>query len=362
MARQYCPPNPAVACVLAAADGTVLGAGHTQATGQAHAEVMALRDAAARGHDVRGATAHVTLEPCSHYGRTPPCCDALVAAGIKRVVVTILDPNPLVAGQGVARLRAAGIEVDVLPPGSAAAQAARELNLGFFSRMLRRTPWVRLKAAASLDGITALDNGASQWITAAPARADGHAWRARACAILTGVGTILADDPALDARLAGTPRAPRLVIVDSELRTPPHAAALVVAPGRPVLVVAARAEPARRRALEDRGVTVIELPGDDGRVDLAALLRELAAREINEVHVEAGATLNGALLRAALVDELLLYTAPKLLGDGAGIACGIFAAGPLRDVAAALPLQFNSATLVGNDLRVLARVAGRDRF
>ena len=212
-------PNPRVGCVLTGNDGDVLGKGHTQKAGGPHAEIMALRDAAARGNSVVGATAYVTLEPCSHHGRTGPCCDALIGAGIKKVVVSIQDPNPLVSGQGIARLRAAGIEVEVGP----GAAESRELNIGFFSRMIRKTPWVRMKIAASLDGTTALANGQSQWITAEPARADGHAWRARSCAVLTGIGTVMQDNPRLDVRLVETPRQPHLVVVDSHLDTPLHA-------------------------------------------------------------------------------------------------------------------------------------------
>lgn len=213
-------PNPRVGCWITTADGTLVGQGHTQQAGGPHAEVMALRDAASKGHSVAGATAYVTLEPCSHHGRTPPCCDALVAAGVKQVVVSTLDPNPLVAGRGVQRLRDAGIAVGVLPVDSQEALDARELNIGFFSRMLRKTPWVRMKMAASLDGTSALNNGTSQWITGPDARADGHAWRASACAVLTGIGTVLEDDPMLDVRETATTRQPHLVIVDSRLETP----------------------------------------------------------------------------------------------------------------------------------------------
>ncbi|OYZ84015.1 MAG: riboflavin biosynthesis protein RibD, partial [Polaromonas sp. 24-62-144] len=209
--RDLSNPNPRVGCILVTLDSDILGQGHTQAAGGPHAEIMALRDAAARGNSVVGATAYVTLEPCSHHGRTGPCCDALIAAGIKKVVVSIEDPNPLVSGQGIARLRAAGIEVEVGP----GAAESRELNIGFFSRMIRKTPWVRMKIAASLDGTTALANGQSQWITAEPARADGHAWRAHACAVLTGIGTVVQDNPRLDVRLVETPRQPHLVVVDS---------------------------------------------------------------------------------------------------------------------------------------------------
>jgi diaminohydroxyphosphoribosylaminopyrimidine deaminase/5-amino-6-(5-phosphoribosylamino)uracil reductase len=233
-------PNPRVGCVIVAPDGRVIGRGHTQQAGGPHAEVMALRDAAAAGESVRGATVVVSLEPCAHHGRTPPCCDALVAAGVGRVVMALQDPNPLVAGQGAARLRAAGIEV-VSGPG---AEAARELNIGFFSRMERQRPWVRLKVAVSLDGRTALANGTSQWITGEAARADGHAWRRRAGALLTGVGTVLDDDPRLDVRLVDTPRQPLRVVVDSRLDTPP--AARIVQPPGAVLLYAAHDDPRAR--------------------------------------------------------------------------------------------------------------------
>jgi len=340
-------PNPRVGCVLAGPDGRAIGQGHTQRAGGAHAEIMALRDAAAKGHDVRGATAYVTLEPCSHHGRTGPCCDALIAAGIRKVVACIADPNPLVSGQGFARLRAAGVEVQV----GAGADEARELNIGFFSRMTRKTPWVRLKAAASLDGRTALDNGVSQWITCEAARVDGHAWRARACAVLTGIGTVLQDNPLLDVRLVPTPRQPRLVIVDSHLQTPPDAR--LFAPAREVWIYTAKPDPTRQEALQARGAVVTALPGADGKVDLAAMLRDLALREINELHVEAGHKLNGSLIREGLVDELLLYLAPRLLGQGAGIA----QLGPYTEIQQAPPLAIHTCERVGADLRILARRA-----
>ena len=254
-ARLICSPNPAVGCVLVDAAGQLLGEGHTQAVGQAHAEVMALRDAAARGHSTVGATAYVTLEPCAHHGRTGPCCDALVTAGVAKVVASLQDPNPRVAGQGFARLRAAGVEV-VIGPG---AQAARDLNIGFFSRMVRGTPWVRLKAAISLDGRTALPNGASQWITSAPAREDGHAWRARADAVLTGIGTVLQDDPLLNVRLPGATRQPMLVIVDSQLQTPPGARLWSAGPRRVVIYTAVE-DPARWQALQALGAQVVACP------------------------------------------------------------------------------------------------------
>ena len=349
-------PNPRVGCVIATPAGQVLGEGFTQQAGGPHAEVVALRAAQAAGHDVRGAVAYVTLEPCAHQGRTGPCCDALTSAGIARVVASVEDPNPLVAGQGFARLRAAGVQVEVGP----GAAAARELNIGFFSRMVRGTPWVRLKVAASLDGTTALHNGASQWITSPAARADGHAWRARACAVLTGIGTVLADDPVLNVREVATPRQPNLVVVDSHLQTPPDAS-LFIAFRACIIYAAATFDAdfsARKAALEARGATVVALPGPDGKVDLPAMLRDLAARGVNELHVEAGQRLNGALVRAGLVDELLLYLAPRLLGPGRGMAD----MGPLQTLAQGLPLAFQSVDRIGPDLRVLARVPGRDAF
>jgi diaminohydroxyphosphoribosylaminopyrimidine deaminase / 5-amino-6-(5-phosphoribosylamino)uracil reductase len=347
-------PNPRVGCVLVAADGTrVLGSGHTQPAGQAHAEVMALRDAAARGQDVRGATAYVTLEPCAHHGRTGPCCDALVAAGIARVVGSLEDPNPLVAGEGFARLRAAGVSVEV----GAGAREARELNIGFFSRMLRARPWVRMKIAASLDGQTALANGQSQWITGEGARADGHAWRARAGALLTGVGTVLEDDPRLDVRLAKAGQQPPLVVVDSRLQTP-ATAALFGVPDRAVWVYAAESNPEAQAALEARGATVTHLPGPGQKVDLGALLMDLAGRGVNELHVEAGFKLNGSLLREGLVDELLVYLAPTLLGPGQGMAN----IGPLARLTDAMPLEFTSVERVGPDVRLVARPLGRAEF
>ncbi len=349
-------PNPRVGCVITSADGrSVLGQGFTQQAGGPHAEVMALRDAAARGHGTRGATAYVTLEPCSHHGRTGPCCDALVAAGVARVVASLADPNPLVAGRGFARLRAAGVQVQIGP----GAHEARELNIGFFSRMLRGRPWVRMKAAASLDGATALANGASQWITSPQARADGQAWRARACAVLTGIGTVLADDPRLDVRELDTPRQPRLAIVDSQLRTPAGARLFEVA-GREVLVyTASGGDAAKRRALEARGATVVALPGPRGQVDLAALLRDLGARGANELHVEAGGQLNGSFIREGLVDELLVYLAPVLLGSGARPMAQW---GPLQALADGLRLEFHEVQRIGPDLRLLLRVPGRDTF
>ncbi|BEP61338.1 bifunctional diaminohydroxyphosphoribosylaminopyrimidine deaminase/5-amino-6-(5-phosphoribosylamino)uracil reductase RibD [Variovorax sp. V213] len=349
-------PNPRVGCVLCDAEGRVLGQGHTQQAGGPHAEVMALRDAAAKGHAVAGATAYVTLEPCSHHGRTGPCCDALIAAGIGRVVASLADPNPLVAGQGFARLRAAGVQVETGP----GAAESRELNIGFFSRMVRKLPWVRLKVAASLDGKTGLANGVSQWITSEAARADGHAWRARASAVLTGVGTVLEDNPRLDVRLVDTPRQPHLVVVDSHLQTPPDAHVFIA--GRPVWIYAATRDEARAKALEARGATITCLPNASGKVDLGAMLQDLAQRGVNELHVEAGHKLNGSLIREGCVDELLVYLAPKLIGSGLDMASHLHAEGPLTTLAGALPLEFKSVEMLGPDLRIVSRVSGRDSF
>jgi diaminohydroxyphosphoribosylaminopyrimidine deaminase/5-amino-6-(5-phosphoribosylamino)uracil reductase len=340
-------PNPRVGCVIVAADGRVIGRGHTQEAGGPHAEVMALRDLHARGESPAGSTVYVTLEPCSHHGRTPPCCDALIEAGVARVVYAIGDPNPLVAGQGAQRLRAAGIAVESGP----LADESRELNIGFFSRMQRARPWVRMKAAVSLDGRTALNNGASQWITGAAARADGHAWRKRAGAVLTGVGTVLDDDPRLDVRLVPTARQPLRVIVDSRLETPP-AARILDAPG-PVLIYAAAPNATRRTALVERGAEIVLAAGPNGKVDLSAMLADLARRGINELHVEAGHKLNGSFVREGLVDEYLVYIAPRLLGIGRELA----AFGPLERLDDAPALRWHSVTPIDGDLRVLARPA-----
>ena len=348
-------PNPRVGCVLGHADGRVLGHGATQQAGGPHAEVMALRDAASQGHSTKGATAWVTLEPCAHHGRTPPCCDALIEAGIARAVVAISDPFPQVAGAGIARLRAAGVEV--LMADADIAAAARDINIGFFSRIQRGRPWLRLKAAASLDGRTALEDGTSQWITGEVARADGHAWRRRASAVLSGIGTVLADDPRLDVRAVPTVLQPLRVIVDSHLRTPPSAR-LLAPPGRGVFIVAAQDHAERRAALQAQGAEIWLHPGSDNRVDLAALLPALAARGVNELHVEAGPQLNAALLRVGLVDELLVYLAPKLIGPGRGIA----ALPPLAALADARGFHFVESTPVGSDLRLRALASTSSSF
>jgi diaminohydroxyphosphoribosylaminopyrimidine deaminase/5-amino-6-(5-phosphoribosylamino)uracil reductase len=345
-------PNPRVGCVITTASGQVLGRGFTQEAGGPHAEVMALRDAAAKGHDVRGATAYVTLEPCSHHGRTPPCCDALIAAGLGRVVAASQDPNPLVAGNGSEKLRAQGIAVTT----GLLADESRELNIGFFSRMLRKRPWVRLKSAISLDGRTALENGQSQWITGVEARTDGHAFRKRAGAILTGVGTVLEDDPRLDVRLVETPKQPLRVIVDSRLETPPTAK--ILQPPGQALLYAAVHDKGREAALKAHGAEVAFAPGPSGKVDLPSMLTDLAQRGVNELHVEAGHKLSGSFVREGLVDELLVYQAPTLLGLGQGLA----SFGPLDTLADALALRFVSIERLGNDLRLIARPPGREHF
>ncbi|MCG3190349.1 MAG: Riboflavin biosynthesis protein RibD [Burkholderiaceae bacterium] len=342
-------PNPRVGCVLADSSGRLIGEGATQAAGQAHAEVMALRAAQASGASPRGGSAWVSLEPCSHHGRTPPCADALLAAGLSRVVVAATDPNPLVAGAGVQRLRAAGVAVEVA--GGASAAQVQELNIGFFSRMKRGLPWVRCKLAATLDGRTALDGGASRWITGEAARADGHAWRRRAGAVLSGVGTILADDPRLDVRHVATELQPLRAVVDSRLRAPAHAR--IYDPPGAALVFCAHAEPAAAAALRARDVEAVELPAADGSVDLRRVVIDLAARGVNELHVEAGPRLSGALLRAGLIDEFLIYLAPKLIGAGRGMVDG-----RLTDLSQAWALQFHAVEPIGDDLRVIARRPG----
>lgn len=347
-------PNPRVGCVLRDAQGVLAGEGFTQEAGGPHAEVMALRQAAAAGRSLRGGTAWVSLEPCAHHGRTPPCCDALIAAGLARVVVATTDPFPRVAGQGIARLRAAGLRVDLAE--GALTRSARELNIGFFSRVVRQRPWVRLKVAASLDGRTALLNGTSQWITGPEARADGHQWRKRAGAVMTGIGTVRADDPRLDVRLADTARQPLRIVLDSSWSLP--VSARVLQPPGPVLVVGAVIDADRIAALAQGGAETLTLPGPDGRVDLPALLNQLAHRGVNELHVEGGATLNAAMLQGGHVDELLAYVAPLLIGPGAGLVD--WAA--FSSLSQAKRFQFVGADMVGSDIRVRARAPGCDDF
>ena len=341
-------PNPRVGCVIVSAQGVLLGAGHTQPIGQAHAEIMALEDAKQQGHAVAGATAYVTLEPCSHQGHTGPCCNALIQAGLARVVVAVQDPNPQVSGNGIARLRQAGIQVDL----GVLEDKARSLNLGFFKRMTQDVPWMRLKVAASLDGQTALANGVSQWITSSAARQDGHAWRARACAVLTGIGTVLEDDPQLNVRDVDTPRQPTLVIVDSKLETPLNAKLWQTQ--REFWIYCAQEDADRKAALQAKGAYVICLPNAQGKVDLLAMQKDLGQRNINEVHIEAGFKLNGSLLAAGVVDELLVYLAPLLIGQGLGMAN----LGPFETLSQALKLDIQNVTPIGDDIRLIAHIKG----
>jgi diaminohydroxyphosphoribosylaminopyrimidine deaminase/5-amino-6-(5-phosphoribosylamino)uracil reductase len=334
-------PNPRVGCVIVR-DERVVGEGWHERAGGPHAEAQAL---AAAGAAAQGATAYVSLEPCAHQGRTPPCADALAAAKITRVVAAMQDPNPLVAGRGLAVLRQAGIVVEC----GVMEDEARELNIGFVSRMTRGRPWVRAKLAASLDGKTALLNGRSQWITGAAARRDGHHWRARACAVLTGIGTVKDDDPELTVRDVPTTRQPVRVVVDSRIEVP--VTARVLGPG--TLVAVAVEDSARMAQVRARGAEIVTLPNPAGKVDLEALLEELARRGMNELHVEAGHKLNGSLLEAGLIDELVVYFAPHLLGD---TARGMFALPVLTDLAERRVLRFRDLRMIGEDIRVIARV------
>ena len=340
-------PNPRVGCVLVK-DGERVGSGWHRRAGGPHAEVEALVQA---GGNARGATCYVTLEPCSHTGRTGPCVDALLEAGVAAVVCAARDPNPEVGGAGLRRLREAGVAVEC----GVLEAAARELNTGYFSRWERGRPWVRVKLAASLDGRTALANGASQWITSADARQDGHGLRARSSAILTGIGTLLADDPRLDARRddLGEIEPPARVVLDSRLRTPPEARFLSRPGAAYVLHCAGDADHIRRKtaAMSAAGAEVMSLPAaEDGRVSLPAVMGLLAQLQFNEVHVEAGETLSGALLRAGLMDELVLYTAPVLLGQGAS---GLFRLPPLKDMAHRPAFVLQEVSRLGPDLRLV---------
>ncbi|MEN9480825.1 MAG: hypothetical protein RLZZ298_2220 [Pseudomonadota bacterium] len=334
-------PNPRVGCVLVR-DGWLVGEGWHEKAGEPHAEVHALRNAGPRA---RGATAYVTLEPCSHYGRTPPCAEALIAAGVSRVVSAMSDPNPLVSGKGLALLAAAGVATSC---GLLETEAC-ELNIGFVSRMTRGRPWLRLKTAASLDGKTALNNGLSQWITGPDARRDGQRWRARACAILTGIGTVRDDDPQLNVRDFETPRQPLRVVVDSRLETPLTARILQ---GGPVLIAGAVENAEKIELLRSTGAEVLIFPNAAGKVELKDLLNELGRRGINEVHAEAGFKLNGSLLREGLVDELLLYLAPCLIGHDAS---GLFNLPELTSLDQKHLLKIRDLRQVGENIRVLAR-------
>jgi diaminohydroxyphosphoribosylaminopyrimidine deaminase/5-amino-6-(5-phosphoribosylamino)uracil reductase len=326
-------PNPRVGCVVAKG-GLILGEGWHEKAGGPHAEVNALQ-----GVQAEGATLYVTLEPCAHRGRTPPCVDLIKERKPARVVAAMLDPNPQAAHGGEA-LAAAGIRFEH----GLLEDEARELNIGFVSRMAHGRPWVRLKVAATLDGRTALENGASKWITGAEARRDGHRWRARACAVLTGIGTVTADDPQLTVREIDTPRQPLRVVIDSRLETPPAARILQ---GEKVLVFAAREG-------QLPNAEVVCLPNPSKKVELGKMLEELARRGVNEVHVEAGFRLNGSLVREGCVDEFLLYLNPSFLGDGAQGMLDLRAFGALDE---RLRLRVLSLDRVGEDLRIVARPA-----
>jgi len=350
-------PNPRVGCVIVR-DDVVLAEGWHQRAGGPHAEAVALAALNAKvggggtaiGATAIGTTAYVTLEPCSHHGRTPPCADALIAAGVSRVVAAMTDPNPLVAGNGLSALRAAGIAVEC---GLLEAEA-RELNIGFISRMTRGRPWLRLKVATSLDGKTALNNGISQWITGPEARRHAHAWRALSCAMLTGIGTVKDDNPRLTVRDlpdgVNCERQPLRVVIDSRLETPPNAATL---DGGGVLIACAEDNPVRRAVLEARGAEIVVLPNPHGKVELLDLLTELGRRGINEVMAEAGTKLNGSLLRENCVDELLIYQAPVLMGDSAR---GMFGLAELTDLAGAQRLEIMERRVVSADFFIRARL------
>ena len=337
-------PNPRVGCVIVK-DGRVVGEGWHEKAGGPHAEAAALAQA---GEAARGATAYVSLEPCNHHGRTPPCSEALIRASVVRVVAAMRDPNPE-AGGGGEKIAAAGIlfEHGLLE------DEARELNIGFVSRVTRNRPWVRMKIAASLDGRTALANGQSQWITGPEARRDGHAWRARACAVLTGIGTVRQDDPRLTVREVATPRQPLRVVVDSRLETPPQARILE---GGGVLVFCAADDAARREPLEAKGAEIALLTNSQGKVDLPKMLEELARRGVNELHVEGGVKLNGSLVREGCVDELLVYLAPSLLGDAAQ---GMINLPDLKSLDERVALEIHGIERIGGDLRMVARLRGR---
>ncbi|HMK14752.1 MAG TPA: bifunctional diaminohydroxyphosphoribosylaminopyrimidine deaminase/5-amino-6-(5-phosphoribosylamino)uracil reductase RibD [Burkholderiales bacterium] len=336
-------PNPRVGCIIVR-EGKVIGQGWHERAGQPHAEINALNLAGEKAH---GATVYVTLEPCNHLGQTGPCSEALIKAGVARVVAAMRDPNPLVNGGGLEKLEQAGIRAEY----GILENEARELNIGFISRMVRGRPWVRIKIAASLDGKTALNNGKSRWITGKPARQDAHHWRARSCAVVTGIGTIKDDDPQLTVRHVKTPRQPLRVVVDSKLEILPSARVLQ---GGGVLVFCAVDDATRIARLNEVGAKVIILPNQEGKVELGQMMASLAKFEVNEVLVEGGFRLNGSLLKAGLVDELLLYLAPHLLGDKAR---GMFELPELTELTGLRELKIIDLRMVGQDMRVLARFA-----
>jgi diaminohydroxyphosphoribosylaminopyrimidine deaminase/5-amino-6-(5-phosphoribosylamino)uracil reductase len=335
-------PNPRVGCVIVR-DGTIVGAGWHEKAGMPHAEVLALKAAGGRA---RGATLYVNLEPCGPKRPNPPSPEADIDAGVERMVAAVQDPNPKVAGTGFSKLRAAGIAVEQ----GLREEEARELNIGFFARITRGRPWVRMKIAASLDGRTALANGRSQWITGEAARADGHRWRARACAVLTGFGTVRDDDPQLNVRGVDTPRQPLKIVVDSKFETSPSARLLQE--GK-TLVVGAVNDAKRVASLKAAGAEVVSIPNKSGKVELFKLMEELARRELNEIHVEAGTKLNGSLLQAGVIDELLVYLAPSVIGD---TGRGMFHLPEITELSRVSALKIREVERVGADLRILARI------
>jgi diaminohydroxyphosphoribosylaminopyrimidine deaminase/5-amino-6-(5-phosphoribosylamino)uracil reductase len=342
-ARYRTSPNPRIGCVLVK-DGVVIGEGATQAAGSDHAEVDAIKNAAARGHATQGATAYVTLEPCNHTGRTGPCSQALLAAGVVRIVAAMQDPNPLTAGNGFKTLHAAGVEVCV---GEGAAQAAA-LNVGFFKRQATGLPWVRLKVATSLDGFVALPNGQSQWLTGDAARLDTHHWRASACAVVTGIGTVLADNPQMTVRHVPTPRQPLRVVLDTHLRTPVDAA--LFSDKSPVIIFHSHGSPAEQAALQGAGAQLMQVDALGDSVNIHSVLKALGERGLNELHFEAGSALNGALLAAGVVDEVLLYQAPLLLGAGLPWAR---VSESFEHVSEVPRLRLQSAVQLGGDVRMV---------
>lgn len=338
-------PNPRVGCVIVN-NGVVVGRGAHLKAGEAHAEVFALQEAGKLSVD---ATVYVTLEPCSHHGKTAPCADALIKANVSRVVVAMQDPNPLVSGQGIASLRAHGIQVDV----SCMEHEATILNAGFIKRMTQKMPFVRAKIAASLDGKTALNNGQSQWITGEEARLDVQFWRAQSCAIVTGIGTVLADNPSLNVRLPNSERQPLRVIVDSQLQTPSYAQLLQnITEFNPVLIVYAQDKNERTVSLQATGARLMALPMEDSiKVDLTALMAHLAMQGINEVLLEAGQKLNGGFLQAGLIDAYILYYAPKFMGQDAR---AMFNIEELTNMQSLPTIKIDDVMLVGKDIRVIA--------
>jgi diaminohydroxyphosphoribosylaminopyrimidine deaminase / 5-amino-6-(5-phosphoribosylamino)uracil reductase len=342
LAMNHATPNPRVGCVIARGD-QVLAEGFTQRPGEPHAEAHAIKSARAKGIDLKGSTAYVTLEPCNHFGRTPPCSEALIDAGVSRVIAAIEDPNPIVGGKGFHRLREAGIEVRV----GLLEHDAREVNVGFIKRMQSGLPWVRCKVAATLDGRTGLSNGESKWITGDAARLDGHHWRARACAVLTGSGTVKHDDPQMTVRGVETMlqlRQPLRIVFDHMGELSAHAKVLQ---GGALVICADRVAPGLAGDVE-----VLQLPDGHGKIDLPKALAAIAARGVNELHVEAGARLMGPMIQAGLVDELLVYLAPKLLGMDAR---EMFTLPQPLKLANALQFEFHDVARFGTDVRMVLR-------